>query len=57
MEEIIKSEVIVQKPPMGNGFIIRVRDQYTDNILATTDEEAKEIANQILIILATAPKE
>lgn len=49
----IKSEVTVQKPPLGNGFIIRVRDQYTDNCLTVSDDEAKQIADQILIILAS----
>ena len=40
-EEELKSEVNIKQS--GNGYIITVKDQYTDNLLAVSKEELEQI--------------
>lgn len=52
--EKIESEVNVKAS--GNGFIITVKDQYTNNTLALTREELESIILYGQLVLVSTPK-
>jgi|WetSurSiteA1Bulk_404760.scaffolds.fasta_scaffold29508_2 hypothetical protein len=46
-----KSEVKIWQPKKGNGYFIEVKDELTENRLAVTEEELREIVMQGKVIV------